>query len=211
MSRLRKNTKGFTSLEFILLLVIAAIISGAGFFVYSANKRDQRASTRESEQVSTQGSIETETSEEAQPEEEKVADRKEVPPAEEVETKNTWTVNGATFKLDKSLGDLLVWNLTAENVNLSSSTLLEQEKKEYGDATLHCKANSYPLGRISVRDESTPYPGFVLVKKLDSGKYLYYQDDGMSSSSSCAIYRPKLKGMQEEQIAAIKAALKEAK
>jgi hypothetical protein len=123
-------------------------------------------------------------------------------------SKNYAYVDELSFNVDKSLGTVLSWALTSENYNISSSSLLDKEKAMYGDVSLVCTANNYPLGRISVRNSSTPYPGFALVKKLESGKYVYYQDDGMTSE--CYSTRIELRDMIAEQVDFIKAGLGQA-
>lgn len=175
-----------------MLVLVLVAVGAAGYFSYQArqDKTDYSAIEAKPRKTSTP----VVSSDEAAP-----------------TTSNTTTqyVNGATLELDKTVGNLLYWNLTNENINLSSESLLAMEKQLYGDQTLWCKANDYPLGRVSVRDESGVFPGYTLIKKLDSGKYLSYADD--SPQSFCYKNRDKLRSMIEQQVGHLKAALPNAR
>jgi len=178
----------------IIIILILALLGTLGFiFWQNFIKPDSAVANTgkgQREDITTQKAIEEKGSTSVEP------------------SKNYAYVDGVSFNVDKSVGTVLSWALTSENYNISSSSLLDKEKATYGDTNLVCTANNYPLGRISVRNSSTPYPGFVLVKKLESGKYVYYQDDGMTSE--CYSTRTELRDMIAEQVDFIKEGLDQA-
>src|ERR1700741_3673064 len=50
---MRKNEKGFSHLELILIFVVVALIGGAGFYVFKQNNKHQDASTSQQESDNT--------------------------------------------------------------------------------------------------------------------------------------------------------------
>lgn len=136
-------------------------------------------------------------------------EEEETPKPDETEpTLNVQYAGGVSIVLPEDFGTLLSWASTSEIANLSSEKVLSKEKELYGDAELVCQARDYALGRISVKDESTPYPGHKLVKKLASGQYLFYADD---SKDSACYKRAKLRNLIANQVEDLKTALKSVK
>lgn len=204
---MKLNQKGFTHVEIFLVLIVITLIAAAGWLVWDrqnmtpANLNTVGNDTRPLDKNTDKAQEIT---------------IKEVPAAEtntsgitDKPTIKYAYINGVSFPVPNELTDLLTWALTSEGTNLSSQTLLNKEKELYGDNTLFCKAQDYPLGRVYIKDDSNPYPGNVLVKKLKSGKYLFIDSFQVPNNSNCD-QRSQLKDLRSELMNKLKTALNQA-
>jgi len=198
MGNLHKNNDGFSVVEALLLLIIVGLFAVTGYYVWHTKQTADKTL-----QVSNSTAPAQSVKKQAQEQQDSAAT------PEPTKTTTTQYINGASLDIPNSMGTILTWQRTAEISNISSSSLLQKEKDQFGDAALYCEANDYALGSIAVKDSSTPYPDETLIKKLDSGKYLFYEDT--SKSSFCYKNRTALQSTINSQVQSIKDALQQAK